>query len=299
VNIESSDPSQVQPENLDLLMVLADQLSVALQNATLYEEVRKNVDLLGERVRERTLQLEQALEQARAADRSKAQFVADISHELRTPMTNIGLYLDLLDIGRDERRSEYMSILRHETERLGVLIEQLLAISEYDRAKVELHILPCDLNGLVRVLIGDRARLIEGRGLNLTVAPDEGLPRVPADSRLIMQVLTNLLTNATNYTPPGGAISIRTFARTVDDQPWVGFSISDTGPGIPEEERPHVFERFYRGIVGRASGTPGTGLGLAICKEIVERHEGRIQLSSEGGQGTIVTVLLPAQGPRR
>jgi signal transduction histidine kinase len=297
VNIESSDPTQVQPENLELLAVLADQVSVALQNAALYEEVRNNVELLGERVRERTSQLEQALEQARAADRSKAQFVAEISHELRTPMTNIGLYLDLLDMGRDDRRSEYMAILRHETERLGVLIEQLLAISQYDRDKVELHVHPVDINGLIRVLIGDRARLIEGRGLNLVVEPDENIPKVQADSRLIMQVMTNLLTNSTNYTPSGGTITIRTLSRKVDGRPWVGFSIADTGPGIPEDERPHVFERFFRGIVGRASGIPGTGLGLAICKEIVERHQGRIQLAPEGAQGTTVSVWLPAEGP--
>jgi len=297
INIESSDPSQMHPENLELLMVVADQVSVALQNAVLYEEVRRNVDLLGERVRERTRQLEQALDQARMADRSKAQFVAEISHELRTPMTNIGLYLDLLEMGRDDRRSEYMSILRHETERLGVLIEQLLAISEYDRDTVELHIAAVDLNSLIRMLIGDRARMIENRGLTLIVEPEEDLPKVPADPRLIMQVLTNLLTNATSYTPSGGTITLRTAYRKADAQSWAVVSIADTGPGIPEDERPHVFDRFYRGIVGRASGIPGTGLGLAICKEILERHQGHIQLSSEGGKGTIVSVWLREAGP--
>jgi len=297
INVESSDPSQIQPENLELLMVVADQVSVALQNAVLYEEVRRNVETLGQRVRERTQQLEQALDQARMADRSKAQFVAEISHELRTPMTNIGLYLDLLEMGRDDRRSEYMSILRHETERLGVLIEQLLAISEYDRDQVELHIVAVDLNSLIRVLVGDRSRMIESRGLTLIVEPAENLPKVPADPRLIMQVITNLLTNATSYTPSGGTITVRTAARSEEGLGWVGVTISDTGPGIPEEERAHVFERFYRGIVGRASGIPGTGLGLAICKEILERHQGRIQISSEGGHGTSVTIWLRERGP--
>ena len=297
INIESSDPSQIRPEDVDLLMVLADQVSVALQNAALYEQVRRNVDLLGERVRERTRQLEQALEQARAADRSKAQFVAEISHELRTPMTNIGLYLDLLDTGRDDRRPDYMAILRHETERLVVLIEQLLAISEYDREKVDLHLAPLDLNALVRVLIGDRSRMIESRGLTLRVEFAEDLPKIPADSQLIMQVMSNLLTNATNYSPSGGVITLRTGRRSADGVEWVVFSIADTGPGIAEDDRPRVFERFFRGIVGRASGIPGTGLGLAICKEIVEHHQGRIQLLAEGAQGTTVTVWLREAGP--
>jgi signal transduction histidine kinase len=297
INVESSEASQIQPENLELLMVVADQVSGALQNAALYEQVRANVGLLGDRVRERTQQLERALDQARAADRSKAQFVAEISHELRTPMTNIGLYLDLLDMGRDERRSEYMAILRHETERLGVLIEQLLAISEYDREKVELHLSPVDLNALLRVLIADRARMIEGRGLSLHVEMDESVPKALADSRQIMQVMTNLLTNATNYSPSGGAVTMRTCSRSAEGLDWVTFSIADTGPGIPEEERPHVFERFFRGIVGRASGVPGTGLGLAICKEIVEHHQGRIQISAEGGKGTTVIVWLRPSGP--
>src|SRR3990172_5031844 len=297
INIESSDPSQIRPEDVDLLMVLADQVSVALQNAALYEQVRRNVDLLGERVRERTQQLEQALEQARAADRSKAQFVAEISHELRTPMTNISLYLDLLDTGRDDRRPDYMAILRHETERLVVLIEQLLAISEYDREKVDLHLAPVDLNALVRVLIGDRSRMIESRGLTLRVEFAEDLPKIPADSQLIMQVMSNLLTNATNYSPSGGVITLRTGRRSADGVEWVVFSIADTGPGIAEDDRPRVFERFFRGIVGRASGIPGTALGLAICKEIVEHHPGKIQLSAEGARGTTVTVWLREAGP--
>jgi signal transduction histidine kinase len=297
INIETSDPSQVQPENLELLMVLADQVSVALQNAALYEEVSKNVTLLGERVKERTARLEEALEQVRSAERSKAMFVADISHELRTPLTNIGLYLDLLEMGKEGRRSEYMSILRHETERLGALIEQLLAISEYDTGQTEIRREPTDINLLIRMLVGDRERLIGNRGLRLVVDAAEDLALVPADQQEIMQVMTNLLTNAMNYTPSGGVITLQTTSDMWQGLPHVIFSIADTGPGIPEDERRRMFDRFFRGIVGRASGIPGTGLGLAICKEIVERHGGRLLLSTEGGKGTKVAVWLPEALP--
>jgi signal transduction histidine kinase len=298
VNVESSDPTQVHPENLELLVILADHVSVALQNAGLYEQVQKNVELLEERVRVRTAQLEGALAQAKAAERSKAQFVADISHELRTPLTNIGLYLDLLEIGREDRRSEYMSILRHETERLSVLIQQLLAMSEYDVGEVRLRMEPVDINALINVLVGDRARLIESKGLGLKLQLAKGLPKVAADGQQMMQVMTNLLTNAMNYTPPRGTITILSERRTAQSRSWVTFAIADTGPGIPEDEKPRMFDRFFRGIVGRASGHPGTGLGLAICKEIVDRHAGRIAVSSEGGLGTKVTVWLPENEER-
>ncbi len=296
INIENSDPGQLHEEDLDLLQILADQVSVALQNASLYEQVRRNVEELEARVQERTALLEEALEQAKSADRTKAQFVADVSHELRTPLTNIGLYLDLLEMGREDRRSEYMSILRRETERLGSLIEQLLTISEYDADQVDLKKEMTDLNTLIRVLVGDRARLIGSRELQLEVNTAPDLPRVPADPQQLMRVMTNLLNNATNYTPPGGKITLETGQRTSEGQRWVSFSVTDTGPGIPEDEKPRVFDRFFRGIVGRASGLPGTGLGLAICKEIVERHGGQIALATGGGKGTKVTVWLPA-GP--
>ncbi len=296
INLESSDPSQMQEEDLDLLQILADQVSVALQNASLYEQVRRNVEELEARVQDRTALLAEALEQAKSADRTKARFVADVSHELRTPMTNIGLYLDLLEMGREDRRSEYMSILRRETERLGSLIEQLLAISEYDADQVELKKEMTDINALIRVLMGDRARLIGSRELQLVVETAPDLPRVPVDPQQLMRVMTNLLNNATDYTPPGGKITLETELRTTNGQSWVSFSVTDTGPGIPEEERPRVFDRFFRGIAGRASGIPGTGLGLAICKEIVERHGGRIVLAAGAGKGTKVTVWLPV-GP--
>jgi signal transduction histidine kinase len=259
--------------------------------------VSKNVTLLGERVKERTARLEEALEQVRSAERSKAMFVADISHELRTPLTNIGLYLDLLEMGKEGRRSEYMSILRHETERLGALIEQLLAISEYDAGQAEIRREATDINSLIRMLVGDRARLIGNRGLRLVVDAAEALPLVPADQQEIMQVMTNLLTNAMNYTPSGGVISLQTTSDMWQGLPHVIFSIADTGPGIPEDERRRLFDRFFRGIVGRASGIPGTGLGLAICKEIVDRHGGRLLLSTEGGKGTKVAVWLPEALP--
>ncbi|MCL4368804.1 MAG: GAF domain-containing protein [Actinobacteria bacterium] len=293
INIETSDPAQVDQGALELLQLLADQVSIALQNASLYEQVSKDVETLEARVRERTAQLEQAVLLARVAEQTKAQFVADVSHELRTPLTNIGLYLDLLEIGSQDHRDEYMTTLRREMTRLGGLIEQLLSISQLDAHQMEMKTEATDINSLIQVLVADRERMIKLKKLKLIVDARPDIPRVQADPQRIMQVLANLLTNASNYTPEGGEITLETGQRERDQRRWVIFSVSDTGPGIPPDERDRVFERFFRGIAGRASGTAGTGLGLPICKEIVDRHGGRIELASRPGQGTRVTVWLP------
>jgi signal transduction histidine kinase len=108
--------------------------------------------------------------------------------------------------------------------------------------------------------------------------------------------LHSLLTNAIHYTPTGGTVTLRTGTAEAEGRRWVTVSVSDTGAGISEEERTHLFERFYRGQAGRSSGAPGTGLGLAICKEIIDRYEGRITLKSQVGQGSVFTVWLISVG---
>jgi two-component system sensor histidine kinase ResE len=111
---------------------------------------------------------------------------------------------------------------------------------------------------------------------------------------LIGQVLSILLTNAFNYTPSGGKITVSTHTTIHDDQCWVGLTVADTGPGVALDEQERLFERFFRGKVGRKTGTPGTGLGLAIVKDIVTRHEGRVEVLSEGipGKGAQFTIWL-------
>jgi signal transduction histidine kinase len=293
LNVETSEPAQLDDDAYELLTLLADQLSIALQNASLFEAAQLNVENLETRVRERTAQLEAVLEQAVAAERVKAQFVADVSHELRTPLTNIGLYLELLELSDDARRAEYMSTLRRETDRLGRLIEQLLSMSHLDTGQVQIRPQATDLNSLLQVLTGDRARMIARRGLRLDLRPEPDLPMVEVDPQYIMQVLTNLLSNATNYTTQGGRISLETATQEREGQDWVTFTVRDTGPGIPDDELSHVFDRFYRGGYARTSGISGTGLGLPISREIVERHGGRITLETKVGEGSAFTVWLP------
>jgi two-component system phosphate regulon sensor histidine kinase PhoR len=189
---------------------------------------------------------------------------------------------------------------------------------------------PVDVNQVVTLLVSDRALLFANRGLTLEARTAPNLPLIQADEKMLIQVLTNLMTNAMNYTPAGGAVTVSTAVRISDfgfrisdsagDSPqsrcagreqsaiplrgtqavrnlqWVTFSVADTGPGISAEDRVRLFERFYRGEAARQTRTPGTGLGLAICQELVERHGGKITVESEVGQGSTFTVWLPVKG---
>jgi two-component system phosphate regulon sensor histidine kinase PhoR len=124
------------------------------------------------------------------------------------------------------------------------------------------------------------------------------LPNVVADEQMISQVIANLMTNALNYTPAGGSVTLITRNITKDGGKWVTLAVRDTGLGIPEKEREQVFERFFRGETSRKMGTPGTGLGLSICKEILLRHKGTITLESEEQKGSTFTIWLPISSPQ-
>ena len=293
LNVESPVLHGLTEDDARLLSLLADQVSVAIENAALYDRLRRHSTDLEQTVAERTARLAEALEQAKEADRLKTQFVADVSHELRTPLTNIRLYLELIGQANRERFTEYLETLNRETERLVDLIEDLLAISRLDAGTHPPQPVSLNLNELARGLVADRKRLFDERRIEVTFLPGVHLPRVVADERMLSQVLANLMTNAMHYTLPGGRVSISTEVTVEDGDNWVTLRVTDTGLGIPADERDHVFERFYRGTASRRMGTPGTGLGLSICREILDRHKGRISLQSRVGEGSTFTIWLP------
>ncbi len=230
-------------------------------------------------------------------DRMKSQFVSDVSHELRTPLTNIRLYLDLLQgTGDPAKTTRYLETMDRESGRLADLIDDLLSLSRLDAGTVSFFPNPTNLNDLLLALVEDRRALAASRGLSLSLECEAALPRVMGDGRLLTQVFTNLLTNALNYTESGGRVMLRTRLHAEDGERWVVAEVEDTGLGIPVDEQPLIFRRFFRGQASRQTKAAGTGLGLAICKEIVDRHAGRLQVHSEGvaGCGSRFTVWLPA-----
>lgn len=278
--------------DFDLIRNAAAAAGQAIEAANLKQELLKHAQELELVVGQRTEALRHALHQAQAADRAKSQFISNVSHELRTPLTSIRVFLELLHVGHSEQHLHYLESLSRETLRLQTLIENILTISRLDLGKVRINPQPVNLNVLLGTLVIDRQRLFEERDLELLMETAV-LPEIQADASLIEQVATNLLTNAMNYTPSGGKVSLITALCELDGESWVTFSVGDTGPGIPLEEQGHLFERFYRGDAARTSAAAGTGLGLSICREIIDLHGGRITLVSAPGSGAAFTVWLP------
>jgi PAS domain S-box-containing protein len=260
------------------------------------EALKRLNDELERRVAERTTELEVANEHLQTLIRVKDEFISTVSHEMLTPISSLKTYHYLIEIDPD-KLDRYLDVLKRETNRLHYIIEDMLRLSRLDQGQIEMKLALVALNPLVRLYVADRVPLAEGKGLSLTFDEQSDLPPVQADEGLLGQVVSGLLTNAMNYTPDGGQIAVSTDLRHLDDKEWITFSVSDTGPGIPLEEQPRLFERFFRGRVSLDTHTPGTGLGLSIAKKIVERHRGRIEFESQGipGKGATFTVWLPVE----
>ena len=261
------------------------------------QALKEYSERLEEMVGERTTELQEALQKAQLAGQLKTEFIANINHELRTPLTNLVLYHQMLRANPDVKTLERLDVIGREIQRLRILIEDMLKLSRLDTGQVSFRPLPQDLNRIIQTLVGDRRTIAEDRGLTLTVELQPGLPAAWLDEVMVVQIVSNLLTNALNYTPRGGELRIST-RRMVDHwgKSWVAFIVQDSGPGISQEDLPHLFDRFYRGKAGHATGVPGTGLGLAIVKQMVEKHNGRLNVENvTEGHGAIFTVWLPVE----
>jgi len=221
---------------------------------------------------------------------SRRDLVANVSHELKTPITAIRAHLENLADGVEQPDPKTLQVMLTQTERLGRLVDQLLDLSRLESGEVHLHLEPMALAPVVSRVISE---ISVGRALTDVTLHNEVTDdiQVEADIERIHQVLYNLVDNAVRFTPPGGQVAI----RAARDDARVTIEVADTGVGVGAEHLPRLFERFYRADPSRSRDDGGgTGIGLAIARSIVEGHGGRITAASEPGHGATFTFDLPA-----
>ncbi len=228
----------------------------------------------------------------KALDRMKTRFVSNISHELRTPVTTIKLYAHLMQ-QQPERWKEYLTSLIQEANHQARLVEDILQVSRIDAGRLEMKPRPIHLDELVEVVFVSRQHLAQEHGLTLELRRTPPGPVALVDPDRMMQALNNLVENAIRYTSDGGSVTISSGIGEAQGRRWATVAVSDTGMGIPEDELPFIFDRFFRGERPREMQLPGTGLGLAIAREIVELHGGWVTVESELEVGSTFTIWLP------
>jgi signal transduction histidine kinase/ActR/RegA family two-component response regulator len=273
-------------DDLELLMTVAHQVAIALDNASVYEQIEDLNVGLEAKVRERTAELEQA-------DRVRSQFLSHVSHELKTPLTSIkGFLQNLLDglTGPlNEKQQRYLSRMLDNSDRLIRMIEDLLDRTRIQSGRLDLLPGEIDLGHCVADVVEQLRLLAQAKGQTLEAI----VPPVPlmvwADHDRLIQIVTNLVQNAVKFTPAGGGIVVTV---RQENQTLAGVSVCDTGPGIPQGFLDQIFDPFFR-VKQARSGTKGLGLGLSIVRTLVELQGGTIVARSEPGQGAQLSFTVP------
>ena len=264
--------------------------------ANLYKQVKSFNQELEAKILERTRELQEAKQSAEIASKVKSDFLANMSHELRTPLTAIIGFAEVLEDNYygelNAKQDEFVKDIRESGKHLLSLINDILDLSKVEAGKMELEPSPV----AIRSLLEESLMMIKERAirhhLRLGIKTDKELDNlhIMADERKLKQVMLNLLSNAAKFTPDGGRIKIEGRKNCKE----IIVSVSDSGAGIPLDEKEKIFEDFYQGRSGAPDKTPGTGLGLSLVKRMVEMHGGRVWVDSEGaGKGSRFTFTLP------
>ena len=269
--IESRD--SCDNDSCTFLSRLSDHAAIALNNAQLYADVL-------------------------AATRAKSDFVAMVSHELKTPLSAITVYGDLLQKGAGgpltEKQLQYLDAVNDSVSRMTNLVTELDDITHIETGQLHLEPTTIGLKEIVGAIFPLLTQEFEKRGQTVTSEIPEDLPPIWADRQRLSQVMINLLSNASKYTPEGGQIKLSARLHNPDEETAVCIIVADNGFGISQEEQPKIFSQFFRSDDSKVRDISGTGLGLNITKKIVELHGGKIWFESEYGQGTTFYFTIPA-----
>ena len=223
------------------------------------------------------------------AEQLRRNMVADVAHELRTPLSNIQGYLEAIRDGMVEPDATVIRSLNEETSLLSRLVNELQELSLAEAGELKLVYQAEDISNLVKQAVTPWQPQLTAGEISLPLDAPDNLSLVNIDWQRVNQVLHNILENAVAHTPKGGTISVAVSQKGK----WVEVSVSDTGEGIPAEDLPHIFERFYRVDKSRARATGGSGLGLTIAKRLIEAHGGTIVVQSKLGEGSRFSFTLP------
>ncbi len=238
-------------------------------------------------------ELGQANAALQSLDEMKNNLLANVSHELRSPLVSVRGYADLILSGSSgpvtDRQQDQLQIIVNNVERLTAIVDDLLDAAQLDRGGPALNLADCDVNGLVQAALLSVTPKAEQGSISLDEELSEQPLRITADPRQLSQVLVNLLNNAIKFTPPGGQV----VASTEVTHDGVSITVTDNGIGIPAEDQERVFDRFYQVDTSSTRRYTGLGLGLTLCRTIVQHHGGAIALQSTPKQGTTVRVHLP------
>lgn len=278
---------------LEALVAAAGRLAGGDRSARVKVGGVSEVATLGQAFNEMAAELELEASERDQLDRMKDEFVLTASHELRSPLTSVQGFAELLMMERDSltpRQVETVEIILDNCRHLVRLLNDLLDLARSDAGRLSIRPQPTEAAPLVEDVVRTMRAQTEASNQTLTMRIEPDLPLVNVEADRIRQILVNLVTNAHDYSPERASIQVS--ARVADN--GVEISVTDNGPGIPPAQLEHIFERFVRGDAGLTQRVGGTGLGLAISKSLVELHGGTITAASEVGRGSTFTVTLPA-----
>jgi signal transduction histidine kinase len=276
--LESDSENAFPPAEVEFLERLASHAAIAISNAQLYAEVR-------------------------SANQAKSEFISFVAHELKTPMTSIRGYTDLVAQGAvgpvSQPQANFLATIRLNVDRMAALVSDLNDVSRIESGRLKLEFAAVSLAPAVEEVLEALRSQIEAKDQKLTLEIPADLPPAWVDRGRLIQVLTNLVSNAHKYTPAGGTLRI---AAERSSNRWdpagppevVHFLIQDSGLGISLQEQKSIFQKFFRSEDGTVRDIPGTGLGLHITRNLVEMHGGRIWFESELQKGSTFHFTVPA-----